>query len=394
MSNRRFLSTLIILLLSLVTLFGGENASIYSNLIPTQLLAINLTGALGSNYLGASGSLTFAPFSITGEANIGLDILYRDVTEAIQWEVEAVNTVTLDAIQFTFDLDSSAQYKEYPLKSSQVPLYYTVGGAVSFMPEVPFGGGALFPVVFLPYVGVGLGKSNQIAPLRNMRSLVDYLKVELSDAELLDVATFYATKEQRLRDLSLDRASARKAFYLELAQLLKDESLALDIAAYEWADPFSRYLQMLRYEDVSYGYNAEIRLAPGIKYLPKVNTQPEISIDMSLRGNYANFIVNESWHYTVAGEAGFQFRSQAPTQTGFKSQAEAILRYYPIAPEWHLMAKIALFYDTLATPNFDITLEVEGNFLIGKRAHAVAGIRSEMLFNQLGLYVGGRYNIR
>jgi hypothetical protein len=399
--KKTLIALCIVSLLGATLVFADQAASAYATMIPEQVCSISLKGAFGNldpllqRPLNAlTVYLDLSPFTLSGDLAIGSNVVYRDQNSLSSLDLTADGMLHVGTSMTDAYLRGSADYKAYPLGEGKVPLYYAVGGRLMLSPAFPYAGGASFTFDFYPYAGLGIGKSHSISTVLSVRALLRHFGLEATDEQVGRIARVYASQGARLNARHGDTSESLRQWYLDLAQEMGIPERVLELATYEWIDPMARSIEMMRYDDVRYGWNLEARFSPGMSRYLLPSPGMKFSVDMGILGEYANFLVPDSVHFTVDGGLGFQFRSETTPTTGFNAEAGATVRYFPANPRWWVRTRVATRFNTLLNPMFDVTVKSEFDFLVAPNFQAYAGLLTTETFSKVAVFAGGLFNVR
>lgn len=375
---------------------AAVSTGLYTLVIPEQYSTMEVQGGVG----GAPGAdvvrLELDTDPPDTRFNIGADADYQWYrrTEDTTLNIDASGTLSFGNSLLSFDFDVDPSYKSYTLDLGPMKGFFAVGLPLDISTDIPFPGTSRFNILLAPYGEAGVGRLYSIYTLKRIETIMKYLGVTPTEENVRQVARIIYQESQRLLEFNDDFSRNYFNYFTDIATAMGVPEKVLELAVLGNSQRYK--FEMARYVGLQHGWEAAIRLTPGLWYnKDTTTTTTEFRGSLYLYGEYGGFIIEEMLH--LGADAGVRLAYETDHTDKFYAilGASAVVRYLP--DNYRLWAEgiVSINYSTstlLADP-FDLDIRAQLNYMINPNFTTYGGVSILNTFKNLAVYAGGSIRI-
>ncbi|MEA5031577.1 MAG: hypothetical protein VB025_05485, partial [Sphaerochaeta sp.] len=272
--------------------------------------------------------------------------------------------------------------------------FFAVGFPLDISADIPFPGTPRFNILLSPYGEAGVGRLYSIYTLKRIETIMKYLGVTPTEANIRQVAEIMYQQNQRLLQFTDDFGDNYFNYFSDITAAMGVPEKVLDLAVLGYSQ---RYVfEMARYIGLQHGWEAAIRLTPGLRYnKDTTTTTTDFRGSLYLYGEYGGFLIEDMLH--LGADAGVRLAYETDHTDKFYAivGASAVVRYLP--DNYRLWAEgivnINYSTSTLLTDPFDLDIRAQLNYMINPNFTTYGGVSLLNTFKNLAVYAGGSIRI-
>ncbi|HCG64694.1 MAG: hypothetical protein CVV48_15635 [Spirochaetae bacterium HGW-Spirochaetae-4] len=375
---------------------AAASTGLYTLVIPEQFSTMEVQGGVG----GVPGAdvvrLELDTDPSDARFNIGADADYQWYrrTEDTTLNIDASGTLSFGNSLLSFDFDVDPSYKSYTLDLGSMKGFFTVGASFGLWGFVPFPGTSEIELDVFPYGEAGVGRLYSIYTLKRIETIMKYLGVTPTEENIRKVAQIMYQENQRLLEFNDDFSRNYFNYFSDIAAAMGIPDKVLDLAVLGNSQRYK--FEMARYVGLQHGWEAAIRLTPGVSYDKGFSTTTtDFRGSLYLYGEYGGFLIEDMLH--LGADAGVRLAYETDHTDKFYAilGASGTVRYLP--DNYRLWAEgiVNINYSTstlLANP-FDLDIRAQLNYMINPNFTTYGGVSILNTFKNLAVYAGGSIRI-